>query len=334
MGGNSAERAISLSTGRQIMAALDPAKYESFALDAGAEGSALPAGRPALSAASVPQHSTLNTQPITSLNLQPLTASPESRPDVVVIALHGKGGEDGTVQGALEVLGIPYTGSGVLASALAMDKVRTNKLLRAEGIPVPYSITLERRKRPTSGEIDARIAASFGYPVAVKPVAQGSTIGCSIARGVEQLELAVEAAFAFDSTVMVEEFIQGTEITAGLLGNDEPQVLPLIEIIAKGGFYDYEAKYAPGGSEHVIPARISVRAAERAREYARRCHLALGCRGMSRVDMIVRGGEPVVLEVNTIPGMTPTSLLPDAARAAGIGFAELLDKLIGYALSE
>src|SRR5262249_47718679 len=157
------------------------------------------------------------------------------------------------------------------------------------------------KARPDATAVHGQIDAAFGYPVIVKPNAEGSTIGCTIVREPAELEAALEEAFRYDATVLVEQFVSGVEITAGLLGNEEAEVLPLIEIIARGGFYDYEAKYAPGGSTHIIPARISPLAEERARDYARRCHTLLGCRGMSRVDMIVYDDQPVVLEINTIP---------------------------------
>lgn len=346
MGGTSAEREISLSTGRQIMAALDPDKYITSALDA----AALSGGRTAaLQSAGTPPaiyapQASAGTADMVPIDLpQMVRAAPDGRPDVVFIALHGPGGEDGTIQGLLELLGIPYTGSGVLASALAMDKMMSKRVIKAEGIPVPEEIVVRTHKRLSSRELDAQITATFGYPVIVKPNSQGSTIGCTILRETQHstlntkystLDSALDTALACDTVALIEQLIPGTEITLGLLGNDEPEILPIIEIEAKGGFYDYEAKYATGGSTHVIPARISELAAERARDYARRSHVALGCRGMSRVDMMVTGDQPYVLEVNTIPGMTPTSLLPDAARAAGISFGELLDRLVASALNE
>lgn len=329
MGGVSSERAISLSTGRQILAALDPQRYEARAFDPaalrGAEAPAIEAG-----AEGVPREPGADLAP---MSLQDLAGGlAHTRPDVVFIALHGKGGEDGAIQGMLDVLGIPYTGSGVLASALAMDKSMTKRVLRSHGIPVPDEVAVRRARRPADAEVDAQIAAGIGYPAIVKPNEGGSTIGCRIVRSGADLGGALDEALGQDAMAIIEPLLAGVEITAGVLGNDEPEVLPLIEIVARGGFYDFEAKYAPGGSTHIIPARISDAAAERARRYAADAHLALGCRGMCRVDMMVVGDEPVVLEVNTIPGMTPTSLLPDAARAAGIGFGELLDRLVHDAL--
>lgn len=340
MGGSSAERAISLSTGRQIVAALDPSKYIAVALDAAAlsgQTPDLPPAPPVSALKSAAVSDPAQSAQSAEMDLAPanfgLMARPGTgRPDVVVIALHGRGGEDGTIQGALDLLGIPYTGSGVLASALAMDKAMTNAFLRGHGIPVPQDIVLRRHAKNSVETVRDHVESTFGWPAVVKPNAQGSTIGCAIVRDSADLAGAIDEAFRYDDTVLVEQFIPGTEITAGVLGNERPVALPLVEIDAKGGFYDYEAKYAPGGCVHIIPARISGLAAERARQYALACHTLIGCRGMSRTDMMVAGDEPCVLEINTIPGMTPTSLLPDAARAAGIGFSELLDRLIEYAL--
>lgn len=329
MGGTSGERAISLSTGSQIMAALDPSKYTTAAIDP-----------VALSAPSIepvaPQPPAPTGEDLVRLRVEAWapTAEGADRPEVVFIALHGRGGEDGTIQGMLELLGIPYTGSGVLASALAMDKAMTKRLLRADGIPVPADMVVTRSDLQRSGDLAEIVCDGIGYPAIVKPNREGSTIGCTIVREPEALHAAIEDALRHDTHALIEQFVGGVEITAGLLGNREPTVLPLIEIVARGGFYDYEAKYAPGGSEHLIPARVSERAAELARDYARRTHTLLGCRGMSRVDMIVVEDRPYVLEINTIPGMTPTSLLPDAAKAAGIGFPELLDRIIAFAFEE
>lgn len=318
MGGTSSEREVSLSTGRQIAGALDPSKYTSVMLDTAGIAN--------------PRSEAPEPGSIEPLNLAPFgdPASP-NRPDVAFLALHGRGGEDGSIQGLLDLLGIPYTGSGVLASALAMDKAMAKVVLRAAGIPVPGGLVLDQAVVDARSAA-ARVLADVDLPCVVKPSREGSTIGCHIVRTEEELAPAIADAYKHDRWVLAEEFIEGTEITVGLLGNDEPEVLPTIEIIAEGGFYDYTAKYASGGSRHIIPARISPRAEELARKYARETHRALGCRGVSRVDMIVRGDEPVVLEANTIPGMTPTSLLPDAASHAGIPFSELLDRMIRLAM--
>ena len=293
MGGTSAERDVSLSTGKQILGALDETRYAFTPLDT--------AEMPAL-----------------------LKSLAEDRPDVAVIALHGKGGEDGTLQGLLDLLSIRYTGSGVLASALAMDKAMSKRVLTAAGVLMPQDTTL-RRGETLVGEI--------ALPCIVKPNALGSTIGMAIARTSAEISPAVEAAFGYDDTVLIEQFITGTEITVPILGNVELEVLPIVEIVPNGGFYDYEAKYTAGATDEIVPARISETLAAEARRIAQLCHRTLGCRGMSRTDMIITPeGQIYTLEVNTIPGMTPTSLLPRSAEAAGYTFAQLLDRLIALAL--
>lgn len=354
MGGFSSERSVSLTTGKGILESLDRDKYEAFGVDA----AMLPGSTMRPLNGSVAEISTLEAAS-SALKSSDALASVQQisseasglRPDVVLIALHGKYGEDGTVQGMLELLGIPYTGSGVLASALAMDKSMAKKVLSADGIPVPESVDFICRDGEWDEDAVAEAVAKMGYPVIVKPSRQGSTIGMMKVNRSDELNSAIRQAGGYDSRILVEQFVTGMELTVGVLGNSEPFALPVIEIVPKGGFYDYEAKYAPGGSEHMIPARISEEATRRAREIALAAHKSLGCRGMSRTDIIyrprsdsptpdsgLRTSDPsdamVVLEVNTIPGMTPTSLLPEAARAAGISFSELLDRIIGFALEE
>ena len=299
MGGKSTEREVSLSTGGMILTSLDPEKYDAFPVDTA------DFGRESLSFPTA---------------------------DVAFIALHGRFGEDGTIQGFLELLGIPYVGSGVLASALAMDKIMARRMMQFAGIPIPRGI--EVREGADAAEVADRIGRELGYPAVVKPNRQGSTIGLSIVRDASEVPGALDLAFEYDADVLIEEFIEGTEITGAVLGNDDLQVLPLVEIVPEGGFYDYHAKYTPGATEEIVPARIPKKQYQVAEDLATACHCALGCRGMSRTDMMVRGDEVLVLELNTIPGMTPTSLLPRAARAAGIEFPDLLDKLISLALEK
>jgi len=322
MGGKSEEREVSLSTGRMILGALNPDKYNAFAVDAARFG----VESPNLESSGLPT----GTAEMLPLDFIVHSSASRARPDVVFIALHGRFGEDGTIQGLLDLLGIPYVGSGVLASALALDKIMTRKVLQHEGIPVPKGIAIRRPFDMLS--LSRRGDRELGYPVVVKPNQQGSTIGLSVVRTASDLPTAIDLAFSYDDDVLLEEFIEGTEITAAVIGNDEPQVLPLIEIVPESGFYDYHAKYTPGATDEIVPARIPEKVYRRAEEIGLACHRALGCRGMSRTDMMVRGDEVYVLEVNTIPGMTPTSLLPRAAQAAGIEFPDLLDRLIGYAL--
>jgi D-alanine-D-alanine ligase len=256
-----------------------------------------------------------------------------ARPDVVFIALHGKGGEDGTLQGMLEMMGLPYTGSGVLASALAMDKGMTKRLFRTAGIPVLNEVRVRRGESLET--LAQRVSEELGgFPVFVKPNAEGSTFGCSPVERAEQLEPAVVKALQYDPMALIEPYVRGMEITLGVLGNagEELQALPIVEIVPKSEYYDYESKYAEGGSEHIIPARLPEAVTKRAQAVAQQCHELLGCRGMSRTDMLVVGEQFWVLEVNTIPGMTPTSLLPQAAAEVGISFSDLLDRIIASAL--
>ena len=325
MGGTSAERDVSLSTGRQILNSLDPARYTVYALDTASGQRFLPAGVTAQLATLTAGDAAI---PVTALTQLPQVAT-EARPDVVFIALHGPGGEDGTVQGMLELLGVPYTGSGVLASALAMDKAMSKRVLTSAGVSMPRDVTLKRGEKAFH---PAQLTDTL-LPVVVKPSRQGSTIGMSIVSHAADLSAALQTAFIHDDTVLIEQFITGTEITVPILGNDDLEVLPIVEIVPAGGFYDYQAKYTPGATDEIVPARIPASVAAEAHRLALLCHRTLGCRGMSRTDMIVTpGGDIYTLEVNTIPGMTPTSLLPRAAEAAGIPFPRLLDRLIDLAL--
>lgn len=256
--------------------------------------------------------------------------------ELVFLALHGRFGEDGTIQGMLETMGIPYTGSGVLASALAMDKMMSKKIFAYENIPTPRGIMVHRAEADGENRrgLLERASERIGWPAVVKPIVEGSSLGVTIVTDPGEFWPAVELAFRFDRAIMVEQFITGTEITVAVLGNDELRALPVIEIIPRlGGFYDYESKYAKGGSDHIIPARLPSDVLEMAGKLAIHAHQAFGCRGYSRTDMIVdREGVPFVLEVNTLPGMTETSLVPDAARAAGTSFDELVLEIARLAL--
>ena len=250
--------------------------------------------------------------------------------DAAFILLHGVHGEDGTIQGFLDLLGIPYQGAGVLGSALAMDKNLAKVMYRLAGLPVAPWVMVEPGDLQDSG----RIESAVGLPCVVKPVRQGSSIGMSIVRTRDQLPAALELALRHDGEVMVEAFLKGRELTAGVLGNSELTALPLIEIIpdSRYDFFNYEAKYQPGATREVCPAPVSETVRARAQDYAVRAHRSLQLRGYSRTDMILVGEELYLLETNTIPGMTPTSLLPQAAAEAGLPFAALLDRLIELAL--
>jgi D-alanine-D-alanine ligase len=297
-GGRSAEREVSLNTGTQVAEALVAAEHDVVQVDAA------------------------DTDFIEQIR--------EAGPDVVFICLHGRYGEDGTVQGLLDLLDIPYVGSGVLASALAMDKVMSKHFFEHAGLPTPDYTVIRR-----GDSVDTlAITAELGNETVVKPANEGSAIGVTISHEPESLGPAIEEAFIHDETVLVERFVPGVEVTVGVLGNEDPQPLPTLEIVPEHEFYDYESKYIPGMSRHIIPARVGDAANAECSRIAVDAHKVLGCRGMSRTDLIVaEDGTIQVLEVNTIPGMTTTSLLPDAARAAGIEFPELCSRLVEYALA-
>ncbi len=269
------------------------------------------------------------------LELNPATFANDikaSGAEFVFNALHGKFGEDGIIQGTLEMMGIPYTGSGVMAAAVTMDKVATKQFFMAEGIPTPKAHTYFRyefKKRDLTGEI----LQEFSVPVVVKASSQGSSIGVVIVEKAEELEAALSEAFKYDREVLVEEFIKGRELTVAVWGNEEKQeALPIIEITTVTGRYDYVTKYKVGASTHIIPAPLPEEVTKKVKEIAIRAFAVCGCSGMARVDfMLGEDNQPYVIEVNTIPGMTETSLVPDAGRAAGIEFPELCARILAMA---
>ncbi|MGI6535013.1 MAG: D-alanine--D-alanine ligase family protein [Eggerthellaceae bacterium] len=251
--------------------------------------------------------------------------------DVAFLCLHGKYGEDGTIQGMLEVLGIPYTGSGVWSSALAIDKIRAKVFYRHYGIPTPDSITMYDKPTMSGAEVIEKV----GSPCVVKPANEGSALGVHIVKTPEEVEEALKESFQHDREVLIETYIKGTELTVSVLGNDDPVALPVIKIVPQAEFYDFQSKYAPGGSQHICPAPLSPEETERVQKTALAAHKALGCRGVSRTDIIMdEQGKCWTLETNTVPGMTSTSLFPDAGRAAGYSFPELCTKLIELALED
>lgn len=296
-GGTSGEREVSLSSGKGIINALEKKGYEVIGID-------------------------FNPSKINEL----LTLDV----DVVFIGLHGRFGEDGRIQGLLDMLNIPYVGSGVLGSALAMNKVKAKRIMESVGIRVAkdQAINAETFSRES-------FVLEIDYPVVVKPASEGSTIGITIANNEQELLAGIEEAFKHDEDVLIEEFIAGMEVTVSVLGKKGvEQALPVIEIVPKNKFYDYEAKYAPGGSDHIIPARVSDEITVYLQKNAVLAHQSLNCKTYSRTDFIVPfdGSLPVVLEVNTLPGMTPTSLFPDAAKEIGLSYEDMIERLIELSL--
>ena len=302
MGGWSEEREVSLRSGKAVLNALVKLGYEAEAYD------------------------------LKNTAIQQIT---DYHPELVFLALHGKDGEDGTVQGLLEILGIPYTGSGVASSAIGINKVLTKKLLSYEGIPTSPFTIVNKNDFDVSGRDIRPIIDQIGLPMVIKAATQGSSIGTYIVHQVDDIIPAIESAFAYDNEVLVEKFIDGTEVTSSVLGNDITEVLPLIEITSANEFYDFESKYTPGMCNHIIPARVDPDIHEYVAELSQRVYKSLKCGGYARVDFIIdKNGNPFVLEINTIPGMTEMSLVPDAARAAGINFEQLVDKIVQLGLEK
>lgn len=300
-GGVSGERAVSLSGAASVEKALDSEKFTVRRYD-----------------------------PATDLAR---LATEASELDFAFILLHGLFGEDGTMQGFLDLLGVPYQGSGVLGSAIAMDKQLAKELYVLNGLPVADSCILTNRDK-----IDAAaLVQRFGLPVVVKPVHEGSSLGLSLAQTKAELLAGIERALRHDSHVMVEKYIKGRELTVGVLGNHVLEGLPVIEIVpgAKFSFFDYDAKYLPGATEEICPAPISAEITKSAQNYAVAAHKALRLRGYSRTDMILAGDDALyLLETNTIPGMTATSLMPQAAAVHGLAFPQFLERLIELGMED
>ncbi len=295
MGGLSSERDVSLRTGEAVLAALTSRGHDAIAI---------------------------------YVDRDVDVALRQERIDVAFIALHGRWGEDGCIQGLLETLGIPYTGSDVLASALAMHKGKAKELFRLHNLPTPAYYTL--------GAEDATdlmgVHGDFGFPCVVKPIREGSSVGIGICKNPDELAAAVERALCFDSEILVERFITGKEVSVAVL---EDRAIGAVEIAPRSGFYDYGNKYTKGATDYFVPPRLSPERYRGVLAQALRAHMALDCRGATRVDMIVSdSGNEFILEVNTVPGLTPTSLLPKIADTAGISFGELCEMMLaGAALS-
>lgn len=300
MGGYSSERDISLKTGQAVHQALIRLGYDAVAIDVTDH-----------------LHRDLENQKVA----------------IAFLSLHGPGGEDGTVQGFLETLGIPYTGSGVRASAVGMHKALTKTLLAANGIPVAAGTVVRREDRPSLARILRE--TRLDLPIVVKPVAQGSTIGVTVVRGAGAWKEALALAHRFDPEAMVESYIPGHEAAVSLVGSaaNGVKVLPVIEIVAPEGFYDFSAKYQKGKTQYLCPAHFPPKVLRQVSEMASRTYEVLGCEGAARVDFrITPRGRPYVLEINTVPGMTETSLLPMAAAQVGIEYDALVERILQSAL--
>lgn len=292
MGGPSAEYEISIRSGRAVWTALIRKGYDAIPLE-------------------------VDSSVVGRLR--------EVRGQIAFIALHGPGGEDGTIQGLLEVLRVPYTGSGVQACAVAMDKAMTKVLLEQSGMPVPRGFVREPRDRRKP------LPKGFKVPLVVKPVGQGSTLGITIVRKSRDLQKGLDAAFAYGPAALIEEYIDGRELTVGIL-NDKP--LPVVEIIPRSGFYDFAAKYTPGATLYKAPAPLPGRPAKLLQALALQAHHRLGCKGATRVDFrLDRRGRPFILELNTVPGMTETSLLPMAAKAARLSYEDMVEAILESAIA-
>jgi D-alanine-D-alanine ligase len=295
MGGTSAEREVSLKTGLAVSSALSTVGFDVVAIELGP-------------------------------GIDPGRALIEADVEVAFLALHGRLGEDGCIQGLCEVLGIPYTGSGVLASALAMDKLKSKELFRLHNVPTPPYYVFDHATLDDLEEVHG----SFGFPVIVKPRREGSSFGLSKAESVSELARAIEVAQRYDRSVLVERFVAGSEVSVGIL---DGRVLGAIEIVPKSGIYDYHAKYTAGMTEYHLPARLPPTRYRGVLNLAERAAQALDTRGAVRVDLLVTPGQnEYVLEVNTLPGMTPTSLLPKIAQAAGYDFAALCSAIVEHAM--
>jgi D-alanine-D-alanine ligase len=320
MGGISSEHDVSMNSGAMVAGSLDRAKYEVTPVIIAQNGTwKFPGEQP---------------RPI----VEALPRLQLVEPDCVFLALHGPFGEDGRLQGMLDLLGIPYVGAGCAASALAIDKIRSKALVAQAGIRVAKQVVLERGFWDSDPDtVLKRVKKELGFPCVIKSPCQGSSIGMAIPKNPQEFRDGLLEVLSFDQVVLIEEFLSGTEVTCSVLDIEpgaKPRALPVTEISPiSSAFFDYYAKYTAGACEEITPARISETATQNVQEMAVRVHELVGCRGLSRSDMILEGDDPVWIEINTIPGMTETSLFPQAAAAVGISFPEVIEMLVEAAIS-
>ena len=314
MGGQSGENEVSLASGSMVLEALLSRGHQAYAVEITKQGLWRRKDQP------LPQGMAV---------LESIAHALRPQPDVVFIALHGPKGEDGTVQGLLEIAGIPYTGSGVLASALGMDKHRSRQIFKEHGLVSPPYIFLRQGESLEERLREAR--ERFGVPLVIKPNNLGSSLMVAISSSLDHLRSGLEEILAQSSEALIEKYLPGKEITVPLIGNDSPQALPVIEIVPAGLFFDYRAKYN-GSTLEICPARIEEKIAKKAQEIAVCAFQALGCRGFARADMIYFEESIYLLEINTIPGLTRESLLPKSAKVAGLEFPDLVEKIIELGL--
>lgn len=256
------------------------------------------------------------------------------KPDIVFLGLHGKGGEDGSIQGMLELAGIPYTGPGIATSAVCMDKILTKRVLANAGLPTAGFVVFRRDECDDRKAVAKALTDRLGLPMVLKSPCQGSSIGVVIVHREDEIEPALEEVFRYGDNLLAEQFLEGTEVTLPIMGNDTPIALPVIEITSEREFYDYTAKYTSGLCHHIIPARIGRDDEESVRILGQKAYRVLNCKGLSRIDFIIdRKSGPMIIEVNTLPGMTDMSLFPDAAGYVGISYDDLVERFLEYGLT-
>jgi len=326
MGGKSPEHDVSLLTGKGVVDNLNKDKYEII---------------PVIISPSGLNWQVKTLKQFTKLDFEIKRKSADWRkkskalsqfsipiqPDIFFIAMHGPFGEDGTLQGMLDYIGAKYTGSGVLSSALAMNKIAFKKTIAYDQLPQPQWLIYKPNQQLPNPNL-----VTFGPPWVVKPSNQGSSVGISIVKNEMDYHKSIAIAGEYSEEIIIEEYLQGVEVSCGVLGNKNPQPLPVIEICPKNEFFDYESKYTPGMCKEIVPARISPEETKKVQKLAIKVYQSVNCQDFGRVDMIIKNGQPYVLEINTIPGLTPNSLLPQEAAASGITYPKLLDKIITSAL--